>query len=309
MGCGIYRNRREVNCEVSLNDTKLHQTHNRNMKKYDETYEIIEPIGEGAFGKVFKIIHKQSNEIRAMKIISKNKKLYDDKGKVLKEIEILSMMDHPNILKIYEYYEDEQNYYMITEYINGIELKQLIDGWRSTYERKASIVFRQILLAVDYLHLNKIIHRDIKPENILVVVNPLDEYDIKVKLIDFGSANFSFKKKLKLRVGTPSYVAPEVIDGCYNDLVDEWSCGVVLYLLLIGYHPFSGQTSDELYDKIKEGSYYTTGPGWDYISQEALNILSNLLKHDPRERVKAGQCLQHEWIRRYVNNGKNYNNY
>ena len=200
--------------------------------KPEDNYKIINKLGKGSFGSVFKVKHKITGEIRAMKII-KNTSVDDRAGaynvKFLKEIQVLKELDHPNIIKIFEYYVDNKNHYIITELLTGGELYETIVKCHNFNEKKAAFILKQILSALNYLHSKGIVHRDIKPENILVQnidkkKNKMEE--IHIKLIDFGASNF-FKENeiLKLKVGSPYYITPEILNKNYNEKCDIWSVG------------------------------------------------------------------------------------
>lgn len=277
-------------------------------KKVEDNYKILNKLGKGAFGSVYKVLHKQTKLQRAMKIIKKESlMLQDDDRTFLKEIEILIDTDHPNIIKIFEYYQDEINYYLITEYVSGGELYDTIANWTNFNEEKAGYLMYQILSAVNYLHSKNIVHRDLKPENILVEksnsgVNT-DPNAINIKLIDFGTCNFYEKdRKLSLRVGTPYYIAPEVLKKNYNEKVDIWSCGVIFYILLVGYPPFNGNSTQEILEAVKEGKYDMKGPEWNRISKEAKDLVSKMLEYDPDIRISAREAMKHEWLNKMFEN-------
>ena len=201
---------------------------------------------------MYKVKHRITGEIRAMKII-KNTSVNDNDGaankKFMKEIQVLKVLkelEHPNIIKIFEYYIDNKYHYIITELLTGGELYETIIKFQKFNEKNAAYIMKQILSALNYLNSKGIVHRDIKPENILVQNNPLknkNSFDeIHIKLIDFGASNF-FKENeiLTLKVGSPYYIAPEVLNKRYNEKCDIWSASVVLYVLLTGNFPFVGK--------------------------------------------------------------------
>ena len=271
--------------------------------KPEDNYKIICKLGKGSFGSVFKVKHKITGEVRAMKIIkntSVDDKFEADNVKFLKEIQVLKELDHPNIIKIFEYYVDNKNHYIITELLTGGELYESIIKCHRFNEKKAAFIMKQILSALNYLHSKGIVHRDIKPENILVQNNDKKKNktdEIYIKLIDFGASIF-FKENeiLKLKVGSPYYIAPEVLNKNYNEKCDIWSAGVVLYVMLIGKFPFVGQTSQKLFESIKTGKYKTEGKEWEAISIEAKELIGKMLEIDKDKRLSASECLKSEFL-------------
>ena len=273
--------------------------------KPEDNYKIINKLGKGSFGSVYKVKHKATREIRAMKII-KNTSIGDNDGaanqKFLKEIQVLRELEHPNIIKIFEYYIDNRYHYIITELLTGGELYEAILKFQKFNEKKAAYIMKQILSALNYLHSKGIVHRDIKPENILVQndnnkksKNYLDE--IHIKLIDFGASNF-FKENqiLTLKVGSPYYIAPEVLNKSYNEKCDIWSAGVVLYVMLTGNFPFVGKTSQKLFENIKTGKYKNTGKEWEAISPQAKDLIAKMLELNTNKRISASECLKSPFI-------------
>ena len=272
--------------------------------KPEDNYKIINKLGKGSFGSVYKVKNKITGEIRAMKII-KNTSISDNDGvakeKFLKEIQVLKELEHPNIIKIFEYYIDNKYHYIITELLTGGELYETILKFQKFNEKNAAKIMKQILSALNYLHSKGIVHRDIKPENILVQndnknnKNYLDE--IHIKLIDFGASNF-FKENeiLTLKVGSPYYIAPEVLNKSYNEKCDIWSAGVVLYVMLTGNFPFVGKTSQKLFENIKSGKYKTTGKEWEAISPQAKDLIKKMLELNTNKRISASECLKSPFI-------------
>ena len=267
----------------------------------EDSYKTIKHLGKGSFGSVYKVIHIKTGLVRAMKVISKDSvKFQDDEKKFLKEIEILIKLEHPNIIKIYEYYTDDSNYYLITEYVSGGELYEGIVSMSNFNEFKCQYIMNQILSAVHYLHSKGIVHRDIKPENILVSNN--NKEMLNIKLIDFGSCNYiKENKNFTLKIGSPYYIAPEVLKHNYNNKCDIWSTGVILYILLVGYPPFKGQNKEELFMKIKSGYFCLQGGEWERISSEAKHLVSLMLEYDYNKRPSAEECLNHQWFKCFQN--------
>ncbi len=257
-------------------------------------YKLIKKIGSGTFGIVYKVKHILTNQFRAMKIVKKDIVNYqDDNHEFLKEIEIQSMLDHPNIIKIFEYFIDEINFYVISELAKGGELYEQIYSIKNYNEINTALIMQQLLSAVSYIHSKNIVHRDLKPENILLETKG----EPFVKIIDFGSANFCKKgEKLKLKVGTPYYIAPEVIKKDYNSKCDIWSLGIIMYMLLSGSPPFDGSDDIEIMDKIIKGEYSLKTKEWDNVSDDAKDLVKKLLTYNPSRRITAEDAKNHPWI-------------
>ena len=178
--------------------------------------------------------------------------------KFFNEVDILRKADHPNIIRLYEFYEDEKHYHLVTEYISGGELFDFIIKSKMFSEGIAANFLRQILSAVAYCHEHNIVHRDIKPENILL---DKESPDATVKVIDFGtSAIYEETKQLTQKYGAAYYIAPEALRRDYNEKCDVWSCGVILYIFLCGRPPFSGRNDKEILLRVLQGHFTMPGP-------------------------------------------------
>lgn len=255
-------------------------------------YSFGKTLGSGSFGTVRSAIHKPTGQTRAVKILKKSEQ---DEEKLFLEVDILAKLSHPNIMMIYEFYDDNTNFYIVSEFCQGGELFECISEKGVFTEKEARVLMKQILSAICYSHQNNIVHRDLKPENILLddkVDNPV------IKLIDWGGARyFSKNKKMTKISGTPYYIAPEVLNEVYDEKCDIWSCGVILYILLCGYPPFNGETDTEIMKAVKKGKYEFPVEEWSSVSSEAKNLLTQMLKYDPRERISALNCLSHPWLK------------
>ncbi|CAD8087698.1 unnamed protein product [Paramecium primaurelia] len=258
------------------------------------TYQVGKLLGEGAYGQVSIVTHRVTGMQRAMKAIRKDCLFEEEQAKLFSEMTILKNLNHPHIVNLFELYEDEKFYYLITEYLRGGELFDRIQKAKSFSEADAVRYMKQVISAVAYCHSNNIVHRDLKPENIIFASE--DQYST-LKVIDFGtSRKFDKNQNMSKRLGTPYYIAPEVLQKKYNEKCDVWSCGVILYILLAGYPPFYGRNETEIFDKILKGKipFHTTE--WNKISKEAKNLITNMLCQDVEKRYSAQQVLDDPWM-------------
>lgn len=246
-------------------------------------------LGEGSYGYVCKGKNKATNAIRAVKTIAKGKMKNIERFK--QEIAIMKMMDHPNIIKLYESFEDLRNIYLVMELCSGGELFDRIIDAGSFTEVVAAILMQQIIRAVYYMHQNNVTHRDLKPENFLFTSKEPIEKNF-LKIIDFGlSCKYTDGQVLQTKAGTPYYVAPQVLHGKYDQAADLWSCGVIMFVLLCGYPPFFGDSDAEVLAKVKTGSYSFNPADWKNVSEDAKNLIRQLLKMNPKERYSAEAAL------------------
>ena len=269
-----------------------------------DDYEMVKKISKATFGDIYLVYHNKTKTKRCLKVYKKMKMESTNQNKFEEEIELIKKLDHPNIFEIYEFYDDEETFYLITEYLEGGELFDFISSSGELNEKLAFIIIEQVLSAVNYLHKHNIIHRDLKPENLLLVTK---NDPTKIKLIDFGTSK-KFKKGdiLSNPLGTCYYVAPEVIRRGYNEGADIWSCGVILYILLCGYPPFNGKNETEIFLSILKNEVKFDEKDWGGISEDAIDLVYNMLRKFPVQRFTMKQCLNHPW---FINNDKNYNNF
>lgn len=289
--------------EIEINASSCVLKRNTNP---EEIYELISEIGEGSYGRVVKVKHKKTLEIRAMKIIDKTL-LTDnmDEDEIENEINILKKLDHPNIIKVYEYFDFKSKIFIVNELIPNGDLLKLIDSKSTLCEPLALRIIQQILSAVKFLHSENVIHGDIKPENIMIdnynnccfsnkqkpELSDLLGFDIK--LIDFGTSRMFSKAIFSNLVGTSFYVAPEVILGGYHKQVDLWSIGVVFYVMLCGQLPFFSENDEELFEKIKNEKPNYSYNEFKEVSHDTMDLLMKLLEKDPIERISAKNALNH----------------
>ena len=257
-------------------------------------YEIKENLGSGSYGTVVSAIQKSTREQRAIKLINKFKLCTEEaRNKIMNEVEILRKLDHPHIVKVYEFYEDEFNLYVVMELCRGGELLDNIIKNGSLSEIDTAIYMEQILSAVFYMHSMNIVHRDLKLENML-----LDNANShRIKIADFGTATeFNPGKSLIQMIGTINYIAPEIFKKKYNEKCDIWSCGVIMYILLTGKLPFHGKSKKITIDLIIKGSYTLDSKEWVNISAASKNFIRKLLEITPSRRLSASEALKEQWV-------------
>ena len=270
-------------------------------------------LGEGGYGKVYKVKHKLTGQYRAMKIIKCKSSSKNHEKQIKKEIQILKTLDHPNILKVYEFFCNENTFFIINELCTGGELFDKIIEVKHFSESVAANIMRQIFSAIAFCHSQGIIHRDLKPENILIE-SYLEKNSkfFHIKVIDFGTCEILKKNKmLKEQIGTSFYIAPDVLKNEYNEKCDLWSCGVIMYILLCGTPPFFGINEEEIYRKILNCNFTFRHKIWNEISQEGKDLINNLLQLNPNKRLSAIDALNHPWFKLFnnekINNKKLFN--
>eukprot|EP00340_Litonotus_pictus_P010952 CAMPEP_0170539014 /NCGR_PEP_ID=MMETSP0209-20121228/103660_1 /TAXON_ID=665100 ORGANISM="Litonotus pictus, Strain P1" /NCGR_SAMPLE_ID=MMETSP0209 /ASSEMBLY_ACC=CAM_ASM_000301 /LENGTH=507 /DNA_ID=CAMNT_0010840827 /DNA_START=81 /DNA_END=1601 /DNA_ORIENTATION=+ len=304
------------------------QVESNYVQNFSSIYKIIKKIGQGAYGSVFTCVAKASSELnsgeklsktqtgsgsgnlvsqtshnnfnigittqqtRVVKIIKKSDKYLSESNR-----ELIKKLDHPNVIKIHDVLEDESNIYLIQEYCEDGDLWNFLRVRGLMNISMAKNIIRQVLSAVNFLHKQNIIHRDIKPENILIsYLGELDSKnnysDIQVKITDFGSATFFNKDdKIKEAIGSPYYIAPEVIVGNYTSKCDVWSVGVILYILLCGKPPYEGKQHSLMYKVVNcEFPYLKTH------TKEAREFISSLMDKDQYQRIDAKKAIEHPFL-------------
>ena len=259
---------------------------------FDE-YEIKEKLGEGAYGAVYKVQQRTTSFLRAVKAI---KRKHVDSTSFSNEIGVLKTVDYPNIIKLFDCYYDNNYYYMVEEYCSGGDLFDYIQKQKSFSERKAAIIFKQLISAVNHLHKKKIVHRDLKPENIVFIkTNKKD--DIFIKIIDFGTSVSIKHGHLTQELGTIYYIAPEVFKNKYNEKADIWACGIILYTMLCGHPPFMGNKEDTIKNKILNGKLCFPEKEFKNVSNDVIMYIKQLLEYDPDKRLSAEQALENQWLK------------
>ncbi|MCQ2819288.1 MAG: protein kinase [archaeon] len=271
-----------------------------NEDPFVKVYDKLDKINEGAFGAVFKVRHRITKVVRAMKIIKKKSLNMNegDEKELMDEVNTLKCLDHPNIMKIYEYFNTKECFYIVSELCSGGDLFDKIQN-QPLKEDQSAYVMRQLLSAVNFCHENNIIHRDLKPENIMIESEKenMKDYFI-IKVIDFGtSVKMAKNKMFEEQIGTCDYIAPEVLKNNYNEKCDLWSCGVILYYMLSGKLPFHAENEGEILEKVKKGEFEFDDEVWDSISGKAKNFIKNLLNKKWEKRYSAHDALRDEWIK------------
>ena len=265
-----------------------------------DKYTVEKEIGAGGYARCLLVKNKTTGQLYACKELQKNK--LNNVASLKSEIQILIKLDHPNIIKLYEIYENDNYIYLVMELCTGGELFDRIiqktEQGKQFTEKEVANIFQQMMSAINYCHSNKIVHRDLKPENLLLATQ--DE-NSPIKVIDFGMSRiFNNKQAMFDKVGTAYYISPEVLDGFYDEKCDIWSAGVILYILLCGYPPFNGNDDDEIFESIKKRKFVFPEAEWANISKEAKDLINKMLS-DPLTRLTAEQVLVHPWLVNQLN--------
>ncbi|XP_036402291.1 calcium/calmodulin-dependent protein kinase type II delta chain isoform X7 [Megalops cyprinoides] len=264
--------------------------------RFTDEYQLYEELGKGAFSVVRRCVKKSTGQEYAAKIINTKKLSARDHQKLEREARICRLLKHPNIVRLHDSISEEGFHYLVFDLVTGGELFEDIVAREYYSEADASQCINQILESVNHIHQHDIVHRDLKPENLLLASKLKGA---AVKLADFGlaievqgdqQAWFGF-------AGTPGYLSPEVLrKDPYGKPVDIWACGVILYILLVGYPPFWDEDQHKLYQQIKAGAYDFPSPEWDTVTPEAKNLINQMLTINPAKRITADQALKHPWV-------------
>ncbi|XP_033632372.1 serine/threonine-protein kinase DCLK1-like [Asterias rubens] len=260
-----------------------------------QKYEVGRVIGDGNFAVVKECLNRINMEEFALKIINKRKCIGKEKM-IENEVSILRMVQHPNIIRLIEDFDTQDELFLVMELVKGGDLFDAITSATKYTERDASCMVHNLFSALKYLHTMNIVHRDIKPENLLVCEHV--DGTKSLKLGDFGLAT-KVTGPLRTVCGTPTYVAPEIIlETGYGMKVDVWAAGVITYILLCGFPPFRNENNDqeELFDQVISGTFEYISPYWDSISEVAKDLISCMLEVDVEKRFTAAQVMDHPWV-------------
>ncbi|XP_027018788.1 calcium/calmodulin-dependent protein kinase (CaM kinase) II beta 1 isoform X16 [Tachysurus fulvidraco] len=264
--------------------------------RFTDEFQLYEELGKGAFSVVRRCVKLCTGQEYAAKIINTKKLSARDHQKLEREARICRLLKHPNIVRLHDSISEEGFHYLLFDLVTGGELFEDIVAREYYSEADASHCIHQILDSVNHIHQHDIVHRDLKPENLLLASKCKNA---AVKLADFGlaievqgdqQAWFGF-------AGTPGYLSPEVLrKEAYGKPVDIWACGVILYILLVGYPPFWDEDQHKLYQQIKAGAYDFPSPEWDTVTPEAKNLINQMLTINPAKRITAQEALKHPWV-------------
>ncbi|XP_034397228.1 calcium/calmodulin-dependent protein kinase (CaM kinase) II beta 1 isoform X1 [Cyclopterus lumpus] len=264
--------------------------------RFTDEFQLYEELGKGAFSVVRRCVKLCTGQENAAKIINTKKLSARDHQKLEREARICRLLKHSNIVRLHDSISEEGFHYLLFDLVTGGELFEDIVAREYYSEADASHCIHQILESVHHIHQHDIVHRDLKPENLLLASKCKNA---AVKLADFGlaievqgdqQAWFGF-------AGTPGYLSPEVLrKEAYGKPVDIWACGVILYILLVGYPPFWDEDQHKLYQQIKAGAYDFPSPEWDTVTPEAKNLINQMLTINPAKRITAQEALKHPWV-------------
>jgi len=274
---------------------KVKKQSSRSKGKLSEFYSIQEKLGRGNFAVVRKVRRRADGKYFAAKIINKRTMKVRDLQLLGKEVQILKLLDHPNINKMIETFDTKNHLYIVLELLEGDNLFENIVKRRVYTEKDAANVVMQVARGCEYMHARGIIHRDLKPENLVY----LDKTYEQICITDFGLSKYmeGAENTTKTACGTPAFVAPEVLrQEEYGTQVDMWSLGTILYIMLCGYPPFVERNLPRLYKAIKKGKVVFNKPYWDNISKAAVDCVQGLLNLDLKARFTPAELLKHPWV-------------
>ena len=276
------------------------------LKDIRKEYRFKEQLGGGHFGtvrKAYRICEKNKKKFYAIKSIPM-KNLSSNFDDFIQEVDIISTLDHPNIIKFYETYHDDCFFHIVMELCKGKEIVHQMGNYGFIEEKKVTKIIFKVLLAIVHCHNRGVTHRDLKPENILF---DSEQKDAEIKLIDFGlSRKYDKEQKMHSILGTPYYVAPEVLKGEYDEKCDIWSIGAMTYLMLCGEPPFNGNSNNEIFKKIVKESIKFNSFMWKNISKNAKDFVKLCLNKNSNKRPSASEALKHPWFTKVIKETHNF---
>lgn len=282
--------------------SSLGETDSKNYRDIKEIYKVTKTLGQGQQTKVKKGKHRETKQEVAIKVLSKKKITEKEQSYLQEELAILKSLDHPNIVKFIDFFEDDSHFCIVMELLQGgalfdsiIEQQKNVSNSFSEPEVRDAIM--SLADAMAYYHNMGVVHRDIKPENILL--QSKEQGITSLKIADFGIAKKLEDDQMASSLcGTPAYVAPEVLDRKpYGMECDCWSIGIIAYILLSGNHPFNCSDQTKLFNEIKNCEYNFDDQEWANISDDAKDFISKILVADPKQRLTAAQMMEHPWMK------------
>uniref|UniRef100_A0A7S0VZK5 Protein kinase domain-containing protein n=1 Tax=Hemiselmis tepida TaxID=464990 RepID=A0A7S0VZK5_9CRYP len=303
----------DVKAEIEADHKKKSRGRRRSdfdmgQRKLGEFYDVGKMLGKGSIGRTLEGTSKMTGKKVAIKALPRSHPEFEYKT-LMTEIEIMRKVDHPHCIKLHDVFEDEKLVYLVQDLATGGELFDRVVGSGSFSERDACFMIKQVIEACAYLHSIGICHRDLKPENVLMLSDDKDSPDYNtVKIADFGLSSLSaveYQATMETACGTPEYLAPELVsmvanedetEQTYSSKVDIWAIGVILYVMISGFHPFYTGNQAQLYDAIMKGQYSFPNPAFAKVSRETKDFISWVLVVNPAKRPSAEDLLKHPWV-------------
>ncbi|KRW99188.1 Protein kinase-like domain [Pseudocohnilembus persalinus] len=297
MGCGSSNSVETNNGQNAVIDYNNFILVHKN-KQYQQDYQIGRLLGKGSYGAVYVCKNKHNDDIRVMKKMAKEGLTKEELQKnMVTDVAILQKLTHPSVMKTFEFYSDENMFYIVSEYCEGGSLMDRLQQQELFSEKEAANVVKQLLEAINYSHSQGYMHRDLKLDNAVIdKKTPSEKLDYSVKVIDYGcSTKFKKGQKFNEICGTPLYMAPELLKKNYDEKVDVWAIGCIMYILLSGYYPFFGESLEEIFRKIlvQEIVFHET---INECSEDAKNLVLQLLNKNPSQRPSCSEALKHPWF-------------
>lgn len=294
MGCVALKESKHSKSKNSSHQSSISTLISVSNSKIHDDFEFIRTLGKGGFGHVREAREISTGLYRACKTIHIKNINSISIDKILQEVNILKNLDHPGIIKIYEVYKEVGFLHIVTELCTGGNLFERITAKSYFSENIAAKYMYDIISTVKFCHEAGVVHRDLKPENILFEDN---SQNARLKIIDFGTSTImQTMNKMHTLIGTPFYIAPEVLDGNYTEKCDIWSLGVIMYIMLCGKAPFRGISLEEIFNSIKHAKISLKEPAWEKVSPSAKALVKKLLCKDPKKRIGIGELIYDPWL-------------